>query len=130
MQLTKNTNSSYNPRYNPTIMLKIILFSFMENGYLSLRNMEKSCKTDIRYMWLLMEKPTFLSLMIRKCLFLLIILPLCTSYVIKWVMLRGSYYLGNTKDVMAGIVEYLFSTKVGIPFWTLGKKDFKRLVRT
>lgn len=49
------------PRYNPTIMLKIILFSFMENGYLSLRGMEKSCKTDIRYMWLLngMAVPSF-----------------------------------------------------------------------
>lgn len=49
------------PRYNPTIMLKIILFSFMENGYLSLRNIEKSCKTDIRYMWLLdgMAAPSF-----------------------------------------------------------------------
>ncbi len=49
------------PRYNPTVMLKIVLFSFMENGYLSLRNIEKSCKTDIRYMWLLdgMAAPTF-----------------------------------------------------------------------
>ena len=49
------------PRYNPTIMLKVILFSFMENGYLSLRNIEKSCKTDIRYMWLLdgMAVPSF-----------------------------------------------------------------------
>ena len=49
------------PRYDSTTMLKIILFSFMENGYLSLRNIEKSCKTDIRYMWLLdgMEAPTF-----------------------------------------------------------------------
>ena len=49
------------PRYNPMVMLKIILFSFMENGYLSLRNIEKSCKTDIRYMWLLdgMAAPSF-----------------------------------------------------------------------
>ena len=49
------------PRYNSTVMLKIILFSFMENGYLSLRNIEKSCKTDIRYMWLLdgMAAPSF-----------------------------------------------------------------------
>ena len=48
------------PRYNSSTMLKIILFSFMENGYLSLRNIEKSCKTDIRYMWLLddMEAPS------------------------------------------------------------------------
>jgi len=49
------------PKYNPMIMLKIILFSFMENGYLSLRKIEKSCKTDIRYMWLLdgMAAPSF-----------------------------------------------------------------------
>lgn len=49
------------PKYNPMIMLKIVLFSFMENGYLSLRKIEKSCKTDIRYMWLLdgMAAPSF-----------------------------------------------------------------------
>ncbi len=41
------------PRYNRTNLLKVILFSFMENGYLSLRGIEKSCKTDIRYMWIL-----------------------------------------------------------------------------
>ena len=51
------------PKYNPTIMLKIVLFSFMENGYLSLRKIEKSCKTDIRYMWLLdgMAAPSFVT---------------------------------------------------------------------
>ena len=37
-------------RYSYTKLLKILLFSFMENGYLSLRKIEKSCKTDIRYM--------------------------------------------------------------------------------
>ena len=48
------------PRYDAIIMLKIILFSFMENGYLSLRAIEKSCKTDLRYLWLLdgMKAPT------------------------------------------------------------------------
>ena len=40
-------------RYNPEILLKIILFAFMENGYASTREIEKYCKTDIRYMWLL-----------------------------------------------------------------------------
>ena len=56
------------PKYNPTIMLKIVLFSFMENGYLSLRKMEKSCKTDIRYMWLLdgMAAPSLLLLEISS----------------------------------------------------------------
>ena len=41
------------PRYDAEKLLKIILFSFMENGYLSLRNIRKACKTDIRYLWLL-----------------------------------------------------------------------------
>ena len=52
------------PRYNRTNLLKIILFSFMENGYLSLRDIEKSCKTDIRYMYLLddMDAPSFVTI--------------------------------------------------------------------
>lgn len=58
------------PRYNHTNLLKVILFSFMENGYLSLRGIEKSCKTDIRYMYLLddMKAPTFATIgnFIRK----------------------------------------------------------------
>jgi len=60
------------PRYSYTKLLKVILFSFMENGYVSLRNIEKSCKTDIRYMWLLddMKAPTFVTIgnFIRDCL--------------------------------------------------------------
>ena len=52
------------PRYSYTKLLKVILFSFMENGYVSLRQIEKSCKTDIRYMWLLdeMKAPTFVTI--------------------------------------------------------------------
>lgn len=52
------------PRYSYTKLLKIVLFSFMENGYLSLRKIEKSCKTDIRYMWLLddMKAPSFATI--------------------------------------------------------------------
>lgn len=60
------------PRYSYTKLLKVILFSFMENGYLSLRQIEKSCKTDIRYMWLLddMKAPSFATIgnFIRECL--------------------------------------------------------------
>lgn len=52
------------PRYSPTKLLKIILFSFMENGYLSVRGIEKSCRTDIRYMWLLedCDAPSFMTI--------------------------------------------------------------------
>lgn len=46
------------PRYDDEILLKITLFAFMENGgYVSLRKLEKLCKTDIRYMWLLQDNP-------------------------------------------------------------------------
>ena len=52
------------PRCSSTKLLKIILFSFMENGYFSLREIEKACKTDIRYMWLLddMPAPSFVTI--------------------------------------------------------------------
>lgn len=52
------------PKYSYIKLLKVILFSFMENGYLSLRKIEKSCKTDIRYMWLLddMKAPSFVTI--------------------------------------------------------------------
>lgn len=33
--------------------MKVVLFAFMEGGYSSLRNIEKLCKTDIRFIWLL-----------------------------------------------------------------------------
>ena len=45
------------PRCDSVKMLKIILFAFMEHGYVSVRTLEKLCKTDIRYMWLLDEMP-------------------------------------------------------------------------
>jgi len=41
------------PNYDGEKLLKVALFAFMENGYSSLRNIEKLCKTDIRYIWLL-----------------------------------------------------------------------------
>lgn len=41
------------PRYDSRTLLKVILFAFMENGYVSTRAIEKLCKTDIRFMWLL-----------------------------------------------------------------------------
>ena len=42
-------------------LLKVILFAFMENGICSLREIEKLCRNDIRYMYLLdgMKVPTF-----------------------------------------------------------------------
>lgn len=39
--------------YNPVSMLKTVLFGFMTNGYISLRELEDSCKVNIRYMYLM-----------------------------------------------------------------------------
>ncbi len=50
-------NKMGRPRFDCIKLLKIILFAFMENGYSSLRNIEKLCKTDIRFMWLLDGSP-------------------------------------------------------------------------
>ena len=49
------------PGYDAIILLKVILFAFMENGICSLRKIEKLCRNDIRYMYLLdgMKAPSF-----------------------------------------------------------------------
>ena len=51
------------PRCDSIKLLKIILFAFMEGGYETLRQLEKMCKTDIRYMWILdgMKAPSFMT---------------------------------------------------------------------
>ncbi len=45
------------PRYDRRTLAKVILFAFMEHGYVSVREIEKLCKTDIRFMWLLHDTP-------------------------------------------------------------------------
>jgi len=57
-------NNTGRPKYNQINLLKVVLFSFMENGYLSLRKIEKSCTTDIRYMYLLdgMKVPSHVTI--------------------------------------------------------------------
>ena len=49
------------PRCDEQKLLKVILFAFMENGICSLREIEKLCRNDIRYMYLLdgMKAPSF-----------------------------------------------------------------------
>mgnify|MGYP003316315881 CR=1 FL=1 len=40
-------------RYDPVSMLKTILFGFMTNGYISLRELEDSCRVNLRFMYLM-----------------------------------------------------------------------------
>ena len=49
------------PRCDEQKLLKVILFAFMEHGISSLREIEKLCRNDIRYMYLLDDRkaPSF-----------------------------------------------------------------------
>ena len=48
------------PGYSRVNMLKTILFGFMDSGYASLRELEDSCKVNIRYMYLMdYERPSY-----------------------------------------------------------------------
>lgn len=49
-------NRTGRKRFDSETLLKVILFAFMEHGYVSTRKIEKLCKTDIRFMWLLQEE--------------------------------------------------------------------------
>ena len=40
-------------RYDPVSMLKTVLFGFMTNGYISLRELEDQCKVNLRFMYLM-----------------------------------------------------------------------------
>lgn len=52
------------PRCDAQKSLKVILFAFMENGISSLREIEKLCRNDIRYLYLLdeMKAPSFATI--------------------------------------------------------------------
>ena len=52
------------PKYDSEKLLKVVLFAFMESGYVSLRDIEKLCKTDIRFMWILddMRVPSYATI--------------------------------------------------------------------
>ena len=41
------------PAYDYESMLKTVLFGFMDMGYISLRELERKCRQDIRYMYLM-----------------------------------------------------------------------------
>ena len=60
----KDYKATGRPRYEREKLLKVLLFAFMEHGYPSLREIEKLCKVDIRFIWLLdeMKAPSYATL--------------------------------------------------------------------
>ena len=50
-----------NQGYDPIMMMRVILFAYMNHVY-SLRAIEEKCKTDIRFMYLCQdERPSFMA---------------------------------------------------------------------
>ena len=76
-------------RYNSEILLKVILFAFMEKGYASVREIEKLCKTDIRFMWLLQDETAPSHMTIDNFM--------------------NETLLGNIEDIFSEINGYIFS---------------------
>ena len=65
----KNIQKHYTGRlrYNPVSMLKTVLFGFMTNVYISLRELEDQCRINLRYMYLMEhEKPSYRTFGIMK----------------------------------------------------------------
>lgn len=62
--LVVKENRTGRKRFDSETLLKVILFAFMEHGYVSVREIEKLCKTDIRFMWLLQDNnaPSFMTI--------------------------------------------------------------------
>lgn len=60
----KDYKATGRPRYEREKLLKVLLFAFMEHGYPTLREIEKLCKVDIRFIWLLdeMKAPSYATL--------------------------------------------------------------------
>lgn len=79
------------PRYDRTKLLKVVLFAFMEGGYATLRNIEKLCHVDIRYMWLLdeMQAPSFATI----------------GYFIRYELNR------NIDEILLDINRYIFKAE-------------------
>ena len=44
------------PEYGAETLLKVVLFAFMEEGYESTRKIKKLCRTDIRFMGIVLKK--------------------------------------------------------------------------
>ena len=60
----KKDNLSRNgrPAYDYESMMKTVLFGYMDMGYISLRELERKCSQDIRYMYLMEYRtPTFMT---------------------------------------------------------------------
>lgn len=96
--LTTEDRRTGRPRYEEETLLKVILFAFMENGYESLRKIEKLCKTDIRFMWLLQDNPppshstigNFMNNVLNRKIDE--IFADINSYILRWKMLTSTTF--------------------------------------
>ena len=67
-------------RYNPVSMLKTVLFGFMTNGYISLRELEDQCRVNLRFIWhyiqqqMYLHTPVWLIIIIRFRLWIMLLM--------------------------------------------------------
>ena len=92
-------------RYDSDILLKVILFAFMEHGYTSVREIEKLCKTDIRFMWLLQDNPAPSHMTIDN------FMNNCLSTSIEDIFAEINEYIFETENVDLNHV-YIDGTKI------------------
>ena len=92
-------------RYDSEILLKVILFAFMEHGYTSVREIEKLCKTDIRFMWLLQDNPAPSHMTIDN------FMNNCLSTSIEDIFAEINEYIFETENVDLNHV-YIDGTKI------------------
>lgn len=91
--------------YNPVKLLKTILFGYADTGYVSLRELEDRCKTNIRYMYLMdYETPSYRTFgyLIEECLTIIANRP---HYKVEPIIdgYAGFLYLDKDNNPMAAL---------------------------
>ena len=92
--------------------MKVILFAFMKHGYVSVREIEKLCKTDIRFMWLLQDNlapshvtiDDFMKDFLVNCID--DILSEINSYIFKQKQVDLSHIYIDSKKITANANKY------------------------
>ena len=108
------------PRCDSHKLLKVILVTFMEHGISSLRNLEKLCKNDIRYIFLFDDKkaPSFATFGNFICNELSISIEQIFNDINAYIFKSDSVDLNHTYIGETKIEEIVYS-KLGVDTWCI-----------
>ena len=114
-------------RFDGETLLKVILFAFMEHGYVSTREIEKLCKTDIRFMYLLNGRPAPSHMTIDN------FMNHCLSDNINKIFEEINGYIFKTEEVDTDHI-YIDGTKIEANAnkysWVWKKSSIRKRTRT